>query len=162
NAQTEALFGYRREELLGQPVAMLLPERFRAKHPDHLARYFTAPSRRSLGAGRDLSGQRKDGSEFSVEISLSPLETEEGVLASAAIRDITERKRQEALLGEQARLAAFGRDVGLALNQSDSLPDMLRHCCEAAVQHLQAAFARIWTLDEKQQVLELQASVGLY
>ncbi len=74
----------------------------------------------------------------------------------------TELQRQRVRIEEQARLAAFGRDVAVALTRGDNLPDMLRHCAEAMVQHLHAAFARIWTLDEGVQVLELQASAGMY
>lgn len=104
NAQTERLFDYSREELLGQKVELLVPERFRDSHPGDRARYFGHPQVRAMGAGLDLYGRRKDGTEFPVEISLSPLETEDGVLAISAIRDITDRKRAEEV---RARLAAI-------------------------------------------------------
>src|ERR1035441_5589343 len=95
NAQTEKLFGYRREELLGVRVEMLVPDRFQDRHPDHRSGYSADPHTRSMGAGLELYGRRKDGSEFLVEISLSPLETEDGTLVSSAIRDITDRRRAE-------------------------------------------------------------------
>ncbi len=93
NAQAQKLFGYEREELLNQPVELLIPRRFHGAHPGHRAGFFGAPGTRPMGAGLELKGQRKDGTEFQVEISLSPLETEEGILVSSAIRDVTEQKQ---------------------------------------------------------------------
>ncbi|HEV8483988.1 MAG TPA: PAS domain S-box protein [Blastocatellia bacterium] len=101
NSRTEELFGYQRQELLGKPMEMLVPERFRDNHTKHRDGYFVEPRVRPLGAGLELFGLRKDGSEFPVEISLSPLQTEEGILVSSSIRDITERKRFETALQEK-------------------------------------------------------------
>jgi two-component system sensor kinase FixL len=98
NAQTEKLFGYTRGELSGQPVETLVPERFRAVHPAHRKGFFTAPRGRPIGAGRELFGLRKDGSEFLVEIGLNPIESADGVFVLTAIVDITERKRTESEL----------------------------------------------------------------
>jgi PAS domain S-box-containing protein len=95
NRQTTALFGYESAELIGQPVDVLLPERFRAGHVGHRNGYTRAPRTRAMGSGLALFGRRKDGSEFPVEISLSPMEAEEGLLVTSIIRDVTDRKEAE-------------------------------------------------------------------
>jgi len=95
NSQTEVLFGYTREELLGLPVEMLLPGHFPDLQLTHRTTYFKDPRLRPMGAGLALRAVRKDGTEFPVEISLSLLKTAEGLLVTAAIRDITDRKRAE-------------------------------------------------------------------
>ena len=97
NAQTESLFGYRRDELIGQPIELLVPEGARAAHPGHRGDYLADPRTRPMGAGMELAGRRKDGTEFPAEISLSAIDTGEGMLVSAAIRDGTER-RQAAII----------------------------------------------------------------
>jgi PAS domain S-box-containing protein len=96
NAQTEALFGYDRSELLGQPVEMLIPERFRGNHAAHRRGFVSSPKLRPMGSGLALSGRHKDGTEVAIEVSLSPLRTANGVIVSAAIRDIRERRQMEA------------------------------------------------------------------
>jgi protein-histidine pros-kinase len=101
NSQAEKLFGYRREELLGKKVDVLVPRRFKTNHAQYRSGFFHEPRTRAMGAGLELYGLRKDGTEFPVEISLSPLETEEGVLVSSAIRDITERKQFERTLHDK-------------------------------------------------------------
>jgi PAS domain S-box-containing protein len=95
NAQTEKMFGYDRGELLGQPVEVLVPDRFRGGHPAYRAGFFANPTARAMGAGRQLYGQRRDRSEFPVEIGLTPIEMAEGLFVLSAIVDISERKRAE-------------------------------------------------------------------
>jgi len=112
NAQAETLFGYRREELLNHSVELLVPARFRDAHVRHRAGYFSDPGARAMGEGLELYGRRKDGTEFPVEISLSPLETEEGVWSMSAIRDITDRKRaEEEIRRSNTQLAAANKEL---------------------------------------------------
>jgi PAS domain S-box-containing protein len=105
NARTEELFGYGRANLLGESVDMLLPDRMRRLHPRHRADYVADPSSRPMGAGLELFGKRRNGTEFPVDISLSPLRTEEGLLVVAAIRDASERKVAERQLAQTVELA---------------------------------------------------------
>jgi len=117
NTQIEQLFGYSRDELLGQPIEVLVPERFRAHHHDYRNSFLAQPAARPMGAGRDLFGLRKDGTEFPVEIGLNPLETEQGMMVLGTIVDITERKLAEMTLRdseERFRLLVEGiKDYGL-------------------------------------------------
>jgi PAS domain S-box-containing protein len=125
NAQAEKLFGYERAEMLGSPIELLVPHRFRAAHVGKRDAYLSDAVARPLGAGRELLGLRKDGSEIAIEISLSPIETAEGVLVSSAIRDISERKAAEEKVRraqEQVRvLHEFGSATSTTLDLNELL-----------------------------------------
>jgi len=129
NTAAERMFGYTRNELLGQPLEILLPDRARGPHLEHRARYFAGPRVRPMGIGLDLAGRRKDGTEFPIEISLSYVRSSEGMTAMALITDITERKRVEGELQRQRealyqteKLAALGTlSAGIAHEMNNPL-----------------------------------------
>ena len=120
NAQTEKLFGYKREELLGKTVENLMPDRFRGNHLGHREQYAKAPRLRMMGSGMELFGRRKDGTEFPVEISLSPFKSKDGILVFSAIRDITlQRQARKELAEAKETLELRVRDRTRELQQAN-------------------------------------------
>lgn len=119
NLQLEQMFGFRREELLGAPIDVLIPARAREKHREHIAKYSDDPRMRPMGIGMELIALRKDGSKFPVDISLSPFKTDQGLLVFSSIRDVTERRRAEKSIREtQAQMLAAQRIQAHLLPQS--------------------------------------------
>ncbi len=139
NQQAEALFGYRRDELLGKPIEMLIPERFQAQHPQHRTAFLREPRARPMGAGRELYGRRKDGSEVPIEIGINPLATPEGEFVLSSIADITERQRatreREALMTQlealnadlEERVQARTSQLTIALREREVLLQEVHH-----------------------------------
>jgi PAS domain S-box-containing protein len=133
NAQTEKLFGYQREEILGKGVEILIPQRFRERHQAHRLTFFSEPRVRPMGAQLQLFGLRKDGTEFQVEISLSPIKASEGILVTSAIRDITERK-----LAEESM-----RELNCALQEKNALLQAREELLRVFVKNVPAAVAML-------------------
>jgi PAS domain S-box-containing protein len=160
NPGAERLYGYTAAEAIGQPVTMLIP----SDRPDEEPRILAQIRRGERVDHYETVRRHKDGTLVDVSLTVSPVRDTGGriVGASKIARDITGRKKAEKELLERAHLSALGADVGVALTQTNALPEMLHACAEAMVHHLDAAFARVWTLNEEEQLLELQASAGLY
>jgi PAS domain S-box-containing protein len=158
NAQAERLFGFSQEELLGQPLDILLPERLRKAHHCHQAGYFLEPRTRPMGAGLELYALHKDGREIPVEISLSPLKTSEGLLVSSAIRDITQRKQLETELRQRLRQQTVIAELGIfALQDQQELTDEVsRRTCEV----LEVDYCKILELLPDGKALLLKAGSG--
>lgn len=167
NSQAERFFGYRREEMVGQPVEILVPDLFRANHPGYRASFFASPSIRPMGAGRDLYGRRKDGSKFPVEIGLTPMRTTEGFLVLSAIVDISERKQaEEALRSSHVRLAtdlavmAKLQELSNRLVHGDNPQGLLPSVVDAAIAITSADMGNIQLLDRDSGELKIVASRG--
>ncbi|MBO0799055.1 MAG: PAS domain S-box protein [Blastocatellia bacterium] len=180
NTQTEKIFGYRREDLLGQQIEILIPERFHGKHVGHRAGYSDNPHTRPMGIGLDLSARRRDGSEFPVEISLSPMETEAGVIVTAIIRDTTEWKRvgeelrklnrelEQRVSERTAQLHERSKQLEAANRELEAFSYSVSHDLRAPLRHL-SGFARLLkeraaeSLDEKslRYVQNIDEAAGL-
>ncbi len=160
NTAAERLFGYSAAEIVGRPISLLIPPDRQDEEPQILARIRRGECVDHYEAARITKGGRM----IDVALTISPIRDGAGriVGVSKIARDITERKRAERERDRRARMARMAADVGQTLTRDDDLPDQLRSCAEALVRHLEAAFARIWTLGPGGDVLELQASAGMY
>jgi PAS domain S-box-containing protein len=161
NAETVRLFAYTRQELLGRGVEVLVPERFRGEHPRLRSQFFASPKARRMGAGRDLFGLRKDGSEFPVEIGLNPIETEEGLFVLSAIVDITERKRNEEALRRQQQWDEALKTIGQAATSLLPLEEILTSGAEAIRRASGATLAMVRLVDPKTRDLVVAAHRGV-
>jgi PAS domain S-box-containing protein len=162
NPATARIFGYDPTELIGKPLTILMPEFLRKLHEKGFSRYLATGQRHINWQGTELTALRKKGQEFPVEISFGELSRDGRKVFTGFIRDISERKQAEELRAAHARQIAVRADVSMAFRREESLNTILGECGEAIVRHLDAAFARIWTLSDDGKMLELQASAGMY
>ncbi len=162
NPAAERLFGYAAKEIVGRNVNTLQPEPFHSHHDEYIKNYLQTGIAKIIGIGREVVGRHKDGTTFPMDLAVSELRLDDKRFFTGIIRDITDRKQAEQQIKERSKLMALGADVGKAITEHNNLQSMLGRCAEAIVDHLDAAFARIWTLNAEAQVLELQASAGQY
>ena len=162
NHATARICGYDPAELIGKPLTVLMPEFLRKLHEKGFSRYLATGQRHINWQGTELTALRKNGQEFPVEISFGEVSRDRHKVFTGFIRDITERKQAEEMRAAHARQISVRADVSMAFGKEESLKAILGECCQAIVRHLDAAFARIWTLSDDEKMLELQASSGMY
>jgi PAS domain S-box-containing protein len=158
NKRAEGFLGYRADELEKRHFTELLP----VEEHERATASFEKTLRQGSSSLSDVAVLRKDGQMVPVDVSASVIDVLGRKTIQAIFRDVSERKRMEQVLADRLRLEALRADVGVALGRGDTLPTLLQPCAEALVRHVGAAFARIWTLNEAEEILELQASAGMY
>ncbi|PQV63309.1 PAS domain S-box-containing protein [Abditibacterium utsteinense] len=164
NPAAERMFGHTRAAAIGSVLGdLIVPPSLREQHKKGLKRYLETGQEILLNQRIEAMSIRADGSEFPIEIAITRIALDGPPTFSGTIRDITQRRQSAEALLERARLAELGAAVGRALtSKADDIQEMLNHCATAMVEHLDAAFARIWTLNQDGTILQLQASAGLY
>lgn len=172
NDKVTTLFGYHRQALVGQSIEYLMPDRFRAQHVHHRQTFATTPHVRLMGSGLDLIGQRKDGTEFPIEVGLSYFELEGKTIIQALITNITLRKQTQTLLEQRVqertheieqrqRLSAGLRDLLVFLNSSSNLEELLNYIVYQANQQIDSDGTLIYNFDPLTEELVTQASYGV-
>jgi len=180
NAQAERLFGYGRDEIIGQPMEMLVPDQVREMHPGHRAGYMAYPRPRPMGAGKELAGRRRDGTSFPAEISLSAIDTDEGILVSAAVRDVSERLeiqtererlrtqaervRLESKLHQSQRLESLGQLAGGVAHDFNNLLGVISNYASFAAEEIAKEPQARWKavrddIDQVQQAAQRAAGL---
>jgi PAS domain S-box-containing protein len=163
NPAAERIFGYSAEEMIGQPLTMLMPEYLRHLHKAGITRYMVTGRKHIGWAAVQLPGLHKSSAEIPLEISFAEFTNDGRRFFTGIARDISERKRLQNKQARLARHAVLHAEVNAAVSETEkSLHATLQICAAAVVRHLDAAFARIWLLNHEQKVLELEASAGLY
>ncbi|HVI72063.1 MAG TPA: PAS domain S-box protein, partial [Pyrinomonadaceae bacterium] len=163
NPAAERIFGYSTAEMIGQPLTMLMPEYLRHLHKAGITRYVETGQKHIGWAAVQLPGLHKSGAEIPLEISFAEFSNDGRRFFTGIARDISERKRLQDRQARLARHAVLHAEVSAAVSESEkSTREMLQICVASVVRHLDAAFARIWLLNNEQKVLELEASAGLY
>ena len=161
--QAERAFGWPASQVVGRKLSStIIPPRYREAHERGLAHFLATGAGPFLNQRLEITGVRSDGQEFPVELAITPVRIGGAWLFSAFVRDISERKQAQDALAERTRVAELSAEIGISLTRGRTLQEMLQGCCDALARNLDAAFARVWTLNEAEQMLELQASAGMY
>jgi PAS domain S-box-containing protein len=163
NPAAEKTFGWRHDEAVGvELAALIIPPALREAHRQGLVHYVQTGEAQVFNQRMELTAVRKSGEVFPVEVIIAPITADGPAMFAGYIRDITERKQTETALAERMHLSSLTAAIGMALTHDTDLRSMLQQCADILVRHLDGAFTRIWTLNDAEQVLELQASAGMY